>query len=153
MSTLQDRLEEVMRAMNWQHADVVRVSRQSSSVVSQWLGKGSKVIHTIGKLEAALYIERASGFSALWVAKGMLPKYAKTPAPVVTAVPPAEPATPYGDDDTLDRLAILLRRVPPERRAVVAEALAGWARAGAGDRWRDMLVAALGPSRKQQSTA
>lgn len=79
--TLQERLAEVMTAMKWGHADLVRVSKQSSSAVSQWLGKGSKTIHSIGKLEAAIYIEQASGFAALWVAKGIGPKMASHPPP------------------------------------------------------------------------
>ncbi len=74
MSTLQERLTEVMASKSWTHADLVRASGQSSSVVSQWLGKGSKTIHTIGKIEAAEALERESGFSALWLAKGILPK-------------------------------------------------------------------------------
>lgn len=64
-----------MSAMNWEHADLMRVSGQSSSVVSQWRGVGrGKVIQSIGKLEAAEAIERATGYSALLVAKGMGPK-------------------------------------------------------------------------------
>lgn len=70
MSTLKERLIEVMGTKGWTHADVVRVSGESSSVVSQWLGKGSKEIKSIGKLEAALRLESESGFSALWIAKG-----------------------------------------------------------------------------------
>lgn len=72
--TLQERLAEVMALKNWTHADLMRVTGQSSSVVSQWLGKGSKIIKTIGKFEAAEAIEKESGFSALWVAKGIGPK-------------------------------------------------------------------------------
>jgi transcriptional regulator with XRE-family HTH domain len=73
---LKDRLREVMEAMAWTHRELMRVSGQSSSVVSQWLGSSTKEIKTIGKLEAAQAIERASGYSALWVAKGMGPKMA-----------------------------------------------------------------------------
>lgn len=76
MATLTQRLEEVMRAMRWEHADLVRVSGQSSSVVSQWLGKGSKEIKKIGKMDAALKIEAESGYAALWVATGQGPKHA-----------------------------------------------------------------------------
>ena len=57
--------------MQWDHADLVRASGESSSVVSQWLGKGSKPINTIGKIETAIRLERATGFSALWLAKGV----------------------------------------------------------------------------------
>lgn len=74
MSALEERLGEVMQAMGWAHADLMRVTGQSSSVVSQWLGKGSKPIKSIGKIEAAEAIERESGFSALWVARGIGPK-------------------------------------------------------------------------------
>lgn len=74
MSALEERLGEVMEAMGWAHADLMRVTGQSSSVVSQWLGKGSKPIKSIGKIEAAEAIERESGFSALWVARGIGPK-------------------------------------------------------------------------------
>jgi transcriptional regulator with XRE-family HTH domain len=74
MSALEERLAEVMQAMNWSHADLMRVTGQSSSVVSQWLGKGSKPIKSIGKIEAAEAIERESGFSALWVARNIGPK-------------------------------------------------------------------------------
>jgi hypothetical protein len=74
MATLQERLTEVMAAMHWEHADLVRVSGQSSSVVSQWRGKSSKLIKSIGNMAAAQRIEAASGFCALWVAKGEGPK-------------------------------------------------------------------------------
>lgn len=74
MSTLQERLAEVMRACQWTHADLVRISGQSSSVVSQWRGKSSKIIKSIGSLDAAQRIEAASGYAALWVATGQGPK-------------------------------------------------------------------------------
>ena len=73
---LKDRLEAVMAKMDWKYADLQRVSGQSSSVVSQWLGRGSKLIKTIGKMEAAEKIEQASGFAALWIAKGVGPRMA-----------------------------------------------------------------------------
>lgn len=53
METLIQRLEEVMREMGWEQADLRRVSGQSSSTVSQWLGNSSKLIKSIGKMEAA----------------------------------------------------------------------------------------------------
>lgn len=75
MNTLQERIAEVMSTMSWEHGDLMRVSGQSSAVVSQWRGTGNgKQTKTIGKLEAAQAIERESGFCALWVAKGMGPK-------------------------------------------------------------------------------
>lgn len=78
MADLTDRLNELMAEMHWDRADLLRVSKQSSSVVSQWLGKGNKTIHKIGKLEAAIYLERATGFNALWIAEGRLPKRVST---------------------------------------------------------------------------
>lgn len=74
MDTLQERIGEIMATMRWTHADLMRVSGQSSSVVSQWRGKSSKIIKRIGKMEAAQRIEAASGYSALWVAEGKGPK-------------------------------------------------------------------------------
>jgi transcriptional regulator with XRE-family HTH domain len=71
MNTLIERLEAVMKEMGWERDDLVRISGQSSSVVSQWLGKGAKIIKTIGKMEAAEKLADASGYSALWIAKGM----------------------------------------------------------------------------------
>lgn len=72
--TLQERLEELMKEKGWDHADLMRVSGQSSSVVSQWLGNGSKAIKTIGKIEAAMRIAEETGYSATWIAKGIPPK-------------------------------------------------------------------------------
>lgn len=77
MATLKERLEEVMRALSWEHGDLVKHSGQSSSAVSQWLGKGSKEIKKIGRLEAAIRLEQASGYAALWLAEGKGPKLAR----------------------------------------------------------------------------
>lgn len=75
MSTLIERLTEVMAHKGWatpqQVADVAGVSR---SAAAQWLGQGSKIIHTIGNMEAAERLERATGYAALWIAKGIGPK-------------------------------------------------------------------------------
>lgn len=67
-----ERLREVMEAHDWGEDDIAEkvkdhVSRQA---VSQWFGKGSKLIKTIGSMEAAQALEKATGFSALWIAKG-----------------------------------------------------------------------------------
>lgn len=160
MSTLQERLEEVMAATGWDHQALMRVSRQSSSVVSQWLGKSTKLIKTIGKLEAAIYIERASGFSALWVAKGMGPKMVPSPkqAPplhVVSATPlVAEPAPAYADPAAvLEQMGLLLASVPPSNRAAMADVLAGWAKDGGADDRRHVLLALLSPIQKQHPAA
>lgn len=72
------RLQRVMTETGWSRADLVRESGESSSVVSQWLGAGSKIIKSIGDIETALRLERASGFSAVWIAKGVGPEKART---------------------------------------------------------------------------
>jgi SOS-response transcriptional repressor LexA len=63
-----------MQAMRWEHADVVRVSGETSSVVSQWLGHGSKEIKSMGSVSAAVLLGRASGFDPIWIATGKGPK-------------------------------------------------------------------------------
>lgn len=63
-----------MRACGWTQLDVVRISGQSHSLVSQWLGNGSKTMKTISKLEAAQALAQKSGFEALWIARGIGPK-------------------------------------------------------------------------------
>lgn len=153
MLTLTERLTEMMTAMNWQQPDIIRESRQSSSVVSQWMGKGSKVIKTIGKMEAAIYLERATGFSALWLAKGIGPKLvsvAKQPGSVNTRNLGESPAPPYSAFDLLERFGMLLAAVPSPNRAAFADVLRGWAMdAGAADRI-PALVALAAPLEKRQ---
>jgi transcriptional regulator with XRE-family HTH domain len=98
MPTLQERLTEIMEAKSWDYAELVRVSGESRSVVSQWLGRSTKTIKSIGKLQAAERIERESGYAALWVAKGLGPKLAnETSAPggPATALIPSNPGPRY----------------------------------------------------------
>lgn len=123
MSTLEDRLREVMAAMNWTRNDLKRVSGMSSSVVSQWMGQGSKPIHTMGKIEAATAIERASGFSAAWIAKGLGPKR----APGWVATQAHEPGAPYAvravsPAEVVDRLAEILDTLQPAQHAAALQA-------------------------------
>lgn len=85
----------------------MRVSGQSSAVVSQWRGTGNgKQTKTIGKLEAVQAIERESGFSALWLAKGMGPKRAANwtppqhaPKGVIVSSVAQDLSQPQFDDD------------------------------------------------------
>ena len=137
MPSLSERLTEVMTACRWTHADLVRITRQSSSVVSQWLGNGSKEIKSIGRLEAALAIERESGFSALWVATGGGPKM-RDPLSVWE-----RQGVYWSAEVVLERLGPILQAVPLERRNAVAETLAGYAREGGADHWRLMLLTLL----------
>lgn len=130
---LSDRLAEVMHAMSWTHADLMRISRQSSSVVSQWLGKGSKEIQTIGKLEAAQALGQASGFSPLWIAKGLGPKRVGEGAPT----PPASLAA------AVDLLAEALDSMSDAQRAQVAARLQTLAQAPDSLRTRASLTEEL----------
>lgn len=156
MSDLQTRLAEVMQAMKWEHADLVRVSKQSSSVVSQWLGKGSKtkIIKSIGKLEAAIYIERESGYSALWVAKNLGPKKpAKEPAAAL-ALATQPPNVLLSADRVLEEMGAMLKALPPEYRQAVANNLSGWALDGGTNHWRLALAPLLlAPQSKRPKTA
>lgn len=96
MKTLKQRLEQIMEERGWDHAALVRVSGQSSSVVSQWLGKGSKPINSIGKMEAAERIEAESGYCSLWIAKGKGPERLSTQ----NNVSDSAPYTVYLSSDT-----------------------------------------------------
>jgi transcriptional regulator with XRE-family HTH domain len=130
MSTLEERLREIMDAKGWQRRDLVRITGQSSSVVSQWLGHGSKTIHTIQKIEAAIALEQESGFCAAWIAKGIGPKRAMA-APDSTTAPPLlqEAAAPYGPPyrpdvaELVDALAYALDALEPTQLGPVAQAL------------------------------
>lgn len=128
-----------MDAMGWQQADLKRVSRQTNSVVSQWLGKGSKLIKSIGKMEAAENIEQASGYAALWIAKGVGPKRV-TAGPLSARESPAQYMTP---SQVLDQLSDILARLPADRRRAVAENLAGLAMEGGAYPWRAAVLAAI----------
>lgn len=140
MTALSTRLEEIMAAKGWKHADLMRVSGQSSSVVSQWLGKGSKDIKSITKIDAIMGIARESGYSMLWIAEGRGPKFVSEQQ-LLASEPPAKP---YNLEGLLDQLGILLASVPLDRRPAAAQALAGWAEHGGAQVWRDMFVAAMG---------
>lgn len=60
--------------------EIAEIAQVTSSAVSQWLGNGGKIIHSIGSIRAAIYLERATGYSALWLAKGEgPPKVERTP--------------------------------------------------------------------------
>ena len=146
MSTLENRFREVMTTMSWSRQDLIRVTGQSSSVVSQWLGGGSKPIHSIGRIEAALAIERESGFFATWVAKGMGPK--RRPAAPTWQV--AEPGAPYvpvplAPDVVVDRLAQLLDQLDVGQQAPALQALAALVTAPDSPKARAAVLRAISP--------
>lgn len=76
MSALKDRIEELQRITGWNDTQTAKAAGVSRSAVAQWAGKGSKIIHAISDVEVALNLERETGLSALWIAKGNGPKMA-----------------------------------------------------------------------------
>lgn len=89
MSTLKDRLTEIMDAKGLKTGEIARAAGVSSSAVSQWLGKGGKdgkIIQTIKDIEAAYRLEVVTGYRAVWIAVGKGPKMvdaSKEPQPQV----------------------------------------------------------------------
>lgn len=77
MSALKDRIEELQKKTGWNDTQMARAAGVSRSAVAQWAGKGSKIIHAITDVEVALNLERETGYSALWIAKGLGPKMAQ----------------------------------------------------------------------------
>jgi len=158
MSTLDERLREIMAANGWERRDLVRITGQSSSVVSQWLGHGSKTIHSIQKIEAALALERASGFSAAWIAKGI---GAKRVPGGTDQRPPVwevhEDRSPYGPasgasmDQLVTALAAALDELQPDAQPAVLQALQALVLAPDSARARAALSRALSPAQKPQT--
>lgn len=74
---LQLRIEEVAERLGWSQADFVKFSGASRSMVGQWFGQvaaGRKPIREIQDVEVAMNLAEHSGYSAVWLAKGVLPK-------------------------------------------------------------------------------
>lgn len=81
MQPLQERIEDLMKTKGWSVGKVATIAEVSSSAVSQWLGRGgTKSSKSIGNYEAALRLEKESGFNAMWLAKGKGPKLASMQA-------------------------------------------------------------------------
>lgn len=145
MPKLEERLREVMQAKGWDHSDVVRISGQSSSVVSQWLGASSKEIKRIARVGAAVRLAEASGYSAEWIAEGTGPRHRSAGhAAKGHSGHVAEAQAVYGETDYLDELALRLQLLPAEHREAAATNLAGWARDGGAAHWKPALRALLG---------
>ena len=75
MSTLKDRIQELMRASGLDEKAIAKAAGVTPSAVYQWLGHGSKPIKSIGDIEAATKLMWATGYSALWISKGKGPKH------------------------------------------------------------------------------
>jgi hypothetical protein len=116
MTTLQKRLEELLAAMSWGEAELIRASGASRSAVAQWLGKGSKEIKSI-RMPYALALERETGFSAEWLAYGKLPKKAAI-QPIQQQNQGAEQVAQYAAV-----LALLTSHPEPEKLLVAFDAI------------------------------
>jgi transcriptional regulator with XRE-family HTH domain len=96
--TLSERLAELMAAKGWTRQQLQQAAGVSSSVISQWLGKGTKEIKSIGDTAAAERLAQATGYALLWIAKGQGPKKpiaaARAPAHPTTVLKAEEPAPP-----------------------------------------------------------
>lgn len=95
-TTLQDRIAELMTTTGWKVGDIAELCGVTSSAVTQWKDGPTKSI----TLEPAIKIERASGYSALWIASGKGEKLARRP--------------PADDDESPEFAGVVkkLRRVP-----------------------------------------
>jgi transcriptional regulator with XRE-family HTH domain len=72
-------MAELMTAKRWTVGEIARIAGVTSAAVSQWVGNGAgKQSKSIGNAEAALRLEKASGFSWIWLAQGKGPKLAAT---------------------------------------------------------------------------
>jgi hypothetical protein len=142
-----------MATNGWQHADLVRISGESSSVVSQWLGKTDKPTKSIGRVRTALRLGEASGYCAEWIADGTGPK--KPPPRLVRPQLASEPAAAYTFSDCLQDLAAALEALPAAHREAAATNLAGLARDGGAEHWMRALRPLLtlnAPSGKRAAT-
>ena len=66
-------MEEFANSTKWDVGRIAAEANVSSSAVSQWFGKGSKLIKSIG-IGPATRLENATGFRAMWLSQGELPK-------------------------------------------------------------------------------
>jgi transcriptional regulator with XRE-family HTH domain len=83
MSTLEERIAELMKSKDWTESRVAEIAGVTRSAVSQWLGKTDTPTKSI-KLKPALLLERKSGFSALWLSAGEGPKMVITQSELST---------------------------------------------------------------------
>jgi len=72
-TTLQERIAELMSTTGMKVGDIAELCNISSSAVTQWKDGPTKSI----TLEPAIKIERATGYSALWIASGKGEKMAR----------------------------------------------------------------------------
>jgi transcriptional regulator with XRE-family HTH domain len=141
MKTLTERIAHVMAAMHWTSAqEVATAAKVTRSAASQWLGKSSKPIYTMGA-RSAFHLAQATGFSARWLSSGEGPERPLHGAGHLVA---AEPA-PVSLDAALDRIGTTLaRHMPPRHRDELADAMHGWAKHEGSERYRRVVADLLG---------
>lgn len=125
--TLQERMVELMTATGWTVGEIARIAGVTSAAVSQWVGNGSgKQSKSIGNAEAAVRLEKASGFSWMWLSQGRGPKLA--PATGM----PVQPQSAQTEADqvahALEVLTKTLLRADEDVRLSVEPLLASMAR-------------------------
>jgi len=120
-TTLQERMVELMTATGWTVGEIARIAGVTSAAVSQWVGNGAgKQSKSIGNIDAAMKLEKASGFSGLWLAKG---KGAKLAAESKNT--PTEETRPAPDafEAALEVIAKALSELDEEARSLVGHSL------------------------------
>lgn len=122
--TLQERMVELMTATGWTVGEIASIAGVTSAAVSQWIGNGrGKQSKSIGNMEAAVKLEKASGFSWLWLAKGKGPKLASTPETSVEEV-----AREIRLEDALAVLTKALQKADKNARIALEPLLASMAK-------------------------
>lgn len=120
-TTLQERMVELMTATGWTVGEIARVAGVTSAAVSQWVGNGKgKQSKSIGDINAAMRLEKASGFSGLWLAKG---KGAKLATEAKVALTEETRPEPDDLDTALEVIAKALTEVDEEARSLVGHSL------------------------------
>lgn len=79
MTTLQERIAELMAETKATHADLMRVTKLTSPAITFIINGPTKSLKT----STAAKLERAYGYSAAWLSDGTLPKKAREYDPPV----------------------------------------------------------------------
>jgi len=93
---LKTRIELLQTETKLSVIDIARICGITASAVRQWLGQADPPTQRIGSLKAALKLQDATGFHALWLAEGEGPRKVPTvPAPKTAEVIRIEPEWPF----------------------------------------------------------
>lgn len=135
MNSLKVRMEEFAKATGWDVGRIALEAGVSSSAVSQWFGKGSKIINSIG-IAPATKLENATGYRAMWLSKGQLPKFVASgsaPLPgnagITHGIRIDATGSVQGVDTSVETIAQALIKMSEAQRELMAGKLASLARA------------------------